>query len=113
MKRLLASTALVASLVVGTATAAGAAPSGPPEGVGSGGKPSGIACQQQGISTLQSLGLLPAVAKGGIEVQGIGVLDFPTVLMLHRTAPQLFQSGGVTVNVPGIGAVAATWCNGV
>jgi hypothetical protein len=71
------------------------------------------ACQKAGIGTLQSLGLLPAVAKGGIEVVGIGVVDFPTVLKLHRTQPELFRDGGVSVVVPGVGVVPATWCNGV
>ncbi len=71
------------------------------------------ACQKAGLGTLKSLGLLPAVARGGIEVVGVGVVDFPTVLKLHRTQPALFQTGGVSVVVPGLGEVPATWCNGV
>ena len=70
-------------------------------------------CQRAGLGTLKSLGLLPAVAKGGIEVVGVGVVDFPTVLKLHRTQPALFQTGGVSVVVPGVGTVPATWCNGL
>jgi hypothetical protein len=80
---------------------------------GSGGQPAGNACQQQGIGTLQSLGLLSAVAKGGIEVVGVGTVPFRTVLSLHRTNPELFQTGGVSVVVPGVGQVAATWCDGI
>jgi len=83
---------------------------GPPAGAGEGGKPDGIACQQAGISTLQSLGLLAAVARDGIEVKDIGVLDFKTVLYLHRTSPELFQTGGVTVVVGGE-EIPATWCD--
>jgi hypothetical protein len=97
----------VAALTLG-ATAAGA--QGPPSGAGEGRKPHGVACQQAGVSTLQSLGLLPAVARGGIEVEDIGVLVFPTVLSLHRSDPELFQTGGVTVIVGGA-EVPATWCD--
>jgi len=85
----------------------------PPAGAGEGGKPAGIECQQQGIATLQGLGLLSAVAGGGIEVVDVGTLPFKTVLQLHRTMPGLFQTGGVSVVVPGVGIVAATWCDGV
>jgi hypothetical protein len=87
-----------------------AAAGGPPAGVGERGKPEGIACQHAGIGTLQALGLLAAVAKDGIEVEGVGVLDFKTVLELHRTMPQLFKTGGVSVIVDGM-AVPATWCD--
>ena len=45
----------------------------------------------------------------GIEVKDVGVLAFPTVLSLHRTDPELFQTGGVTVIVGGT-EVPATWC---
>ena len=110
MKRFLATTAVAVALTTGLATAASAAP---PAGAGTSGKPAGVACQQAGISTLQSLGLLPAVAKGGIEVVGVGVVPFPTVLALHRTNPDLFKTGGVSVVVPGIGVAPATWCDGV
>lgn len=83
---------------------------GPPSGVGERGKPDGVACQQAGISTLQALGILPAVAKDGIEVEGLGVFDFQTVLELHRTMPELFQTGGVSVIVDDA-PVPATWCD--
>ncbi|MFZ0015082.1 MAG: hypothetical protein WAL25_13310 [Acidimicrobiia bacterium] len=85
----------------------------PPAGAGDGGKPAGIECQQQGIGTLQSLGLLSAVAGGGIEVVDVGTLPFKTVLQLHRTMPELFQTGGVSVVVPGVGITPATWCDGI
>ena len=110
LKRLVATAAITAALTAGTVTAASAAP---PAGAGTGGKPAGVACQQAGISTLQSLGLLSAVARGGIEVVGVGVVPFPQVLSLHRSSPELFQTGGVSVVVPGLGVVPATWCNGV
>ena len=111
MKRKILTAAAAAGLTLGLgATAAGA--QGPPAGAGEGGKPAGIACQQAGIETLRSLGLLSAVARGGIEVEDVGVLAFPTVLSLHRSDPQLFQTGGVTVIVDGA-QVPATWCNGV
>jgi hypothetical protein len=94
--------AVAAILLGGVAGTAGAAPT-----------PQNTACQKAGMATLRSLELLPAVAKGGIEVVGVGVVDFPTVLKLHRTQPSLFQDGGVSVVVPGVGTVPATWCNGV
>jgi hypothetical protein len=84
---------------------------GPPAGAGQDGKPLGIACQQAGIATLQSLGLLAAVANDGIEVVGLGNVPFETVLSLHRTTPEAFQTGGVTVVVPELGEVPATWCD--
>ena len=83
---------------------------GPPVGAGDGGKPAGIVCQQAGLSTLLSLGLLAAVAGEGIEVQGVGIVDFATVLELHRTDPALFQTGGVSVIVGGE-PVPAEWCD--
>jgi hypothetical protein len=86
---------------------------GPPTGAGDGGKPAGIECQQRGIGTLQGLGLLSAVAGGGIEVVDVGIVPFKTVLQLHRTMPELFQTGGVSVVVPGMGIVPATWCDGI
>ncbi len=110
MKRKILSAVAAAGLTLGLGASAAAAH--PPAGAGEGGKPSGIACQQAGISTLQSLGLLPAVAAGGIEVAGVGVVDYQTVLRLHRTQPGLFQTGGVSVVVGGE-AVPATWCDGV
>jgi hypothetical protein len=108
LKKLATSLAIGAFALAATAATAGAAgpPASAPDKV-----PAGIACQQAGISTLQALGLLPAVAKGGIAVEGVGVLPFRTVLELHRTMPELFQTGGVSVIVPGVGSVPATWCD--
>lgn len=103
----------ISGILIGVATVALSATAlagGPPAGAGERGKPEGIACQQAGISTLQALGLLASVAKNGIEVDGIGVLNFPTVLELHRTNPELFQTGGVSVIVDGV-PVPATWCD--
>jgi hypothetical protein len=54
---------------------------------------------------------LSAVARGGIEVVGVGTVPFRTVLSLHRSSPELFQTGGVSVVVPGVGVVDATWCD--
>lgn len=108
MKRL---TVLASALAMALAIAAPAV-AAPPAGAGDGGKPAGVACQQAGIGTLQELGLLSAVAKGGIEVEGVGVVPFKTVLKLHRTMPQLFQTGGVSVIV-GDAVVPATWCDGI
>jgi hypothetical protein len=109
MLRKLTTALAIGAVALGAgATAAAAAP---PAGAGQGGKPAGIACQQAGISTLQSLGLLSAVAKGGIEVVDVGVVPFKDVLALHRSDPALFQTGGVSVVVPGVGTVAATWCD--
>lgn len=103
MRRKILTGAAIAALSLGAvAGTAGAAP-----------VEQNTACQKAGISTLKSLELLPAVAKGGIEVVGVGVVDFPTVLNLHRTQPALFQDGGVSVVVPGVGTVPATWCNGL
>jgi hypothetical protein len=111
VKRKILGAIVAASFTIGLgATAAGA--DGPPAGAGEGGKPAGVACQQAGIGTLQSLGLLSAVAGGGIEVKDVGVLSYPTVLSLHRSNPELFQTGGVTVIVGGA-EVPATWCNGL
>ena len=101
----------VAACSLALAASTSVASAAPPKGAGDGGKPAGIVCQQAGISTLQTLGLLPAVAKGGIEVVGVGTVPFKDVLALHRTMPELFQTGGVTVVVPGVGEVPATWCN--
>ena len=111
MKKVITAATLSAAIAVGGGIGVGA--SGPPAGAGSGGQPAGIVCQQQGIATLQSLGLLSAVARSGVEVVGVGTVPFKTVLSLHRTNPELFQTGGVSVVVPGVGTVAATWCDGV
>ncbi len=110
MKRKILSAVLASALMLGLG--ASAASAGPPAGVGQG-KPAGISCQQAGIGTLQELGLLSAVARGGIEVVGVGTVPFRDVLSLHRSNPELFQTGGVSVVVPGVGTVPATWCDGV
>jgi hypothetical protein len=110
MKAKLMTAVAAGALVIGTGAVAAQA-GGPPAGAGQGGKPAGIACQQAGIGTLQALGLLPAVAKNGIEVVNVGTLPFRTVLELHRTQPSLFRTGGVSVVVPGLGVVPATWCD--
>ena len=102
---------IIAATAFAIAAISAPAAAGKPAGVGEGGKPAGIACQQAGIGTLQELGLLSAVAKSGIEVVDVGTLSVPTVLKLHRTMPELFQTGGVSVVVPGVGVVPATWCN--
>jgi hypothetical protein len=108
MKKLCTALA-VGSLALGaTAGVAGAAA---PNGAGTGAKPAGATCLQAGVATLNSLGLVDDVARGGIEVVGIGVLPFKTVLEYHRTSPELFQSGtGVSV-VVGDTIVPATWCD--
>ncbi len=99
--------ALTLGLAAGAASAAPGGEKGKPEA-----KPN-TACMQAGIGTLQSLGLLPAVAKNGIEVVDVGVVAFPDVLSLHRSNPELFSEGGVSVVVPGLGVVPATWCTGL
>ena len=108
MKRTVTALLAGAAISVASVSVAAAAPANDNAKV-----PSGTACQQAGIGTLQSLGLLSAVAKNGIEVVGVGNVPFRTVLKLHRTSPELFQTGGVSVVVPGVGTVPATWCNGV
>ena len=110
MKRKILSAVLASALMMGLG--AGAASAGAPAGVGQG-KPTGISCQQAGIGTLQELGLLSAVARNGIEVVGVGTVPFRDVLALHRSNPELFQTGGVSVVVPGLGVVPATWCDDV
>ena len=88
MKRKILTTVATSALLLGLG--AGSASAAPPAGAGQGGKPAGIACQQAGINTLQSLGLLSAVARDGIEVVGVGTVPFRTVLSLHRSNPELF-----------------------
>jgi hypothetical protein len=85
MRRLIVSAAASALLF----TAAAPAVAGPPAGAGQGGKPAGIACQQFGISVLQSQGLLAAVAKDGLEYPiGSGdTVRFADVLAIHRNTP--------------------------
>ena len=112
MKKVITAGLISAAVVVGFG-GVGVVAAGSPAGAGSSGQPAGVACQQQGISTLKSLGLLSTVARNGIEVVGVGTVPFKTVLSLHRTNPELFQSGGVSVVVPDVGAVPATWCDGV
>jgi hypothetical protein len=103
MKRKVLTGLAIAALSLGAVAApASAAPT-----------PQNTDCQRAGLGTLKSLGLLPAVAKGGIEVVGVGVVPFPTVLKLHRESPELFRTGGVSVVVPGVGVVPATWCDNV
>jgi hypothetical protein len=103
------STRVVATALIATLSLPALA-GGPPVGAGKGGKPAGIVCQQAGLSTLLSLGLLSAVAGEGILVDGVGIVDFATVLELHRSMPELFQTGGVSVIVDGE-TVPATWCD--
>jgi hypothetical protein len=112
MKKIITA-ALVSAAAVVTVGGVGTVAAGPPAGTGAAGQPAGITCQQRGIETLQALGLLSGVAKGGIEVVGVGTVPFRTVLSLHRTDPASFQTGGVSVVVPGVGTVAATWCDGI
>lgn len=108
MNRKIITAAAAACLTLGFgATAAGASP---PAGVGERGVPAGIQCQQAGISTLQTLGILDDVARGGVSVVGVGTVAFPDVLSLHRSSPELFQTGGVSVQV-GDAVVPATWCD--
>jgi 2-polyprenyl-6-methoxyphenol hydroxylase-like FAD-dependent oxidoreductase len=110
MNRKLIAAAAAGCLTLGLGASAAAA--GPPAGVPGKGVPAGIQCQQAGISTLQSLGILDDVARDGIQVVGGDRLPLRTVLELHRESPELFQTGtGVTVEVPGIGDVPATWCD--
>lgn len=86
----------------------------PPAGAGDGGVPDGIECQQRGIGTLIELGLIDDVASNGIFVVELETtVPLKTVLELHRTQPELFQTGGISVLVPGVGQVAATWCDGI
>jgi hypothetical protein len=84
--RRLTVSAAAAALLFATAAPAVAAP---PAGAGQGGKPAGIACQQFGISVLQSQGLLAAVAKDGLEYPiGSGdIVPFSDVLAIHRNSP--------------------------
>src|SRR5829696_8848049 len=111
MRRTIITTAVITGAM--TLAAGAGVNAAPPAGAPSAGQPAGIACQRQGIATLQSLGLLSAVAEDGIEVVDVGTVSFRTVLSLHRTNPELFQTGGVSVVVPGVGTVPATWCDGV
>lgn len=113
MNRKLISAAAATCLTLGLgATAAGAAP---PAGVGERGTPAGIQCQQAGIGTLQSLGILDDAARDGVSVVELEQsVPLSEVLRLHRTSPELFQAGGVSVEAE-IGGeplvVAATWCD--
>ncbi len=89
----------------------------PPAGAGGKGKPAGIECQQDGIATLQSLGLLASVARNGVETN-VGSFDFKTVLSLHRSNPELFQTGTPVritrvgnVDTSADGGLIPTWCD--
>jgi hypothetical protein len=104
LTRTVAAVGISLGLTLGTASVATAAPEKPT-------KPN-TACLQAGIGTLQDLGLLPAVARNGIEVDGVGVLSLQAVLLAHLREPELFQTGGVSVVVDGA-TIPATWCNGV
>ena len=79
-----ASAALAALATVGLAAGAVAAP---PDGAGQGGKPVGVTCQQFGVGVLRDTGVLPAVARDGLEYPiGSGeTIPFSTVLEIHRT----------------------------
>lgn len=105
-KILTAAAAACLSLGIG-ATAVGASP---PAGVGERGVPAGIQCQQAGIGTLRSLGILDDVARSGVAVVGVGTVELRDVLSLHRSNPELFQTGGVSVQI-GDAVVPATWCD--
>jgi hypothetical protein len=85
MKRIIATGAVAALAAVGFAGTANAG--GPPEGAGDRGKPAGITCQQFGVGVLQSLGVLPSVAKNGLEypIGSENFIPFATVLDIHRT----------------------------
>lgn len=104
---------ILAGVVAGLAFA-GAASSvsaARPDGAGSGARPAGAACVQAGVTTLAKAGLAGYSAANGVEVEGIGVLPLRTVIELHRTSPSLFQTGGVTVVLPGGALLPATWCD--
>lgn len=104
-------TVAISAIAMALAVALPAA-AAPPAGVGGGGVPDGIECQQLGIGTLIELGVVDDVASNGIYVVELdATIPFRTVLELHRTQPELFQTGGVTVLVPGVGEVPATWCD--
>jgi 2-polyprenyl-6-methoxyphenol hydroxylase-like FAD-dependent oxidoreductase len=99
---------LIAGAAAGLALSFAAVSAGPVDAA----PPKGIQCQKRGIATLNSLGLTSSVARNGIEVVGVGTVPFRTVLSLHRSNPELFQTGGVSV-VVGDDDVPATWCNGL
>jgi hypothetical protein len=104
LTRTVAAAGIAVGLTLGTAAAASAAPAKPA-------KPN-TACMQAGIATLKGAGLLPGVARNGIEVVDVGVLPLSTVLELHRNSPELFQTGGVSVKVGDV-VIPATWCDGL
>jgi hypothetical protein len=106
-KLIAAAAATCLALGLGASPASAAAPAGK-------GVPAGIQCQQKGITTLQSFGVLDDAARDGVFVVELNqTLPFSEVLRAHRDAPELFQSGtGVTVVVPGLGVqIPATWCD--
>ena len=104
LTRTVAAVGIAVGLTLGTASVASAKPAPPT-------KPN-TACMQAGLGTLQGAGLLPGVARNGIEVVDVGVLRLNTVLELHRNSPELFQTGGVSVQV-GDQVIPATWCDGL
>ncbi len=110
MRRLLVGM-IAASLLLLSALPAAAA--GPPAGVRGSGKPAGIACQQFGISVLQSQGLLPSVARNGLEypIGSDEFLPFRDVLAVHRTNPalanQVLTDYAVALGIASPGVVAA------
>ena len=119
MKKKVTTIATAVALIMAMAIPAIAAP---PAGAGGMGKPAGIECQQAGIGTLQALGLLTSVAQTGVEVSIAGgdpvSLDFQTVLSLHRSNPELFQSGtpvrilrAGAADLSAGGGLEPTWCN--
>jgi hypothetical protein len=110
MNRKLIAAAAATCLTVGLgATAAAAAPPSSDR------VPAGIQCQQAGISTLQSFDVLDDAAREGVYVVQLEkTLPLSEVLRAHRDAPQLFQTGGVSVTVPGLNVtIPATWCDGI
>lgn len=78
MKKLIVAALAASAGIVATAGAVEAKPEKP-----------NTACMQFGIGVLQSQGLLPAVAKGGLEYPiGSGeIVKFSDVLAIHRDAP--------------------------
>jgi hypothetical protein len=86
--RRLTVSAAAAALLFATAAPAVAAP---PAGAGQGGKPAGVACQQFGISVLQSQGLLTTVAQDGLTwpIGSDDVYSLSEVLAIHRNSPAL------------------------
>ncbi|MGA7270647.1 MAG: hypothetical protein WB239_06210 [Acidimicrobiia bacterium] len=100
-------TILTAAVATALALALPASAGGPPAGAGDGGQPEGIACQLAGIDVLKGAGLIDDVARDGLDTN-LGTFSLTEVLALHRTMPELFQTG-TPVTVDGIGT--PTWCD--